>query len=116
MTCSFSHHGVPPLSEVVATTAYRITQEALTNIVRHAAATQVEISLDYENEVLTLAIRDNGRGFDIGHLEGCKGLGIAGMRERASLVNGRLIIQSQPGQGSEVYFQLGGDLLFEGLS
>ncbi|MGD9098841.1 MAG: GAF domain-containing protein [Anaerolineae bacterium] len=89
----------------VETAVYRAAQEALTNIVRHAQATVVEISLEYQDERLDLTISDNGRGFPEAPGQEI-GLGLIGIRERLSAVGGALHIDSQPGTGSTLYIQV----------
>jgi PAS domain S-box-containing protein len=106
ITCVFEYDNVPPLIETVATAAYRITQEAITNVARHAFASRVEVVLKSRNSSLTLAIVDDGRGFDPLDLSDSEGLGVAGMRERASLVGGTLEVYSQPGEGTRVFFKV----------
>ena len=106
ITCVFKHNNVPPLDNLVATAAYRITQEALTNVARHAFATRVSISLQVKKGVLSLTVVDNGRGFNPKDLADSESLGLAGMRERANLVGGRLEMQSQLGEGTQVHFRL----------
>lgn len=91
----------------LATVCFRITQEAVTNSVRHAAARRVEIELRQLEEQLHLTIRDNGVGFDVGYArdrasEGTS-LGLISMQERASLAGGRIEIVSAPGQGTTVH-------------
>lgn len=106
IACTFQHINVPKVNDIVATAAYRVTQEALTNVARHSSATEVDVVLHAEDCLLTLSIVDNGRGFNSLVLAESEALGIAGMRERASLVDGTLEIQSQPGNGTKVYFGL----------
>ena len=106
ITCVFEYDNVPPLSETVATAAYRITQEAITNVARHAFASRVEVVLKAQNSMLTLAVVDDGRGFNLLELSDSEGLGVAGMRERASLVGGTLDVFSQPAQGCRVLFKV----------
>jgi signal transduction histidine kinase len=90
------------------TTCFRVVQEALTNIVRHAQATQVWIELRQVETGLELSIRDNGIGFDVGlvmeHSTGDFdiGLGILGMKERVQLMGGEISIQSIPASGTEI--------------
>lgn len=102
ITCVFEHTGVPASSDTVATAAYRIAQETLTNVARHARAGHVHVSLKASEGCLHLAVRDDGRGFDVHRLQESEGLGLAGMRERAALVGGELEIRSQAGQGTVV--------------
>ena len=86
---------------------YRVGQEALSNIARHAQAKNVAVSLRQENEVISLEIVDDGLGFEAvstpktnGH-----GLGLVGMRERMAMVEGSLAIQTEPGQGTRIVAQ-----------
>jgi signal transduction histidine kinase len=89
----------------VETAVYRATQEALTNIARHAQATSVRISLDYHDGRLRLIIADDGRGFqDTGELG--LGLGLLGMQERLSAVGGRLHIDSRSRVGSTLHIEV----------
>jgi PAS domain S-box-containing protein len=106
ITCIYKHLNVPQVDDMVATAAYRITQEALTNVARHAFATRVKIDLQVKGSLLTLTVSDNGRGFNPQKLEESDCLGLAGMRERASLLGGNLEMQSKPGKGTRVYFRL----------
>ena len=91
-----------PIPELVALSAYRILQESLTNVRRHARAKRVEVSLSFSDEAMTLSVRDDGEGFDMAGLGVQQGCGLEGMRERANLVDGHLEIQSGRGQGTRV--------------
>jgi PAS domain S-box-containing protein len=106
IACLFTHRKGPMIDGIGATAAYRIVQEALTNVTRHAGATQVKVSLKPEKGMLTLAVVDNGRGFNLQEIAASECLGLAGMRERAGLLGGSLEIQSRPGQGTKVCFRL----------
>jgi PAS domain S-box-containing protein len=106
IACVFEHEDFPRLNETVSTAAYRIAQEALTNIVRHANASRVKVSLRTKNGLLTLTVVDDGQGFDAPVLAESEGLGVAGMRERASLLGGTLEVHSQLNQGTQVYFKV----------
>lgn len=81
---------------------YRITQEALNNVLRHANATQVDVNLSTDGSNIELEIRDNGKGFDPASVEDCGGIGLVSMRERAEKLGADLMIQSQPGLGTTV--------------
>jgi two-component system sensor histidine kinase UhpB len=88
------------------TALYRIVQECLTNTARHANARKVRITLKETDDAIQATIIDDGQGFDYGALlknpgEG-RGLGLAGMQERAVLLNGSLQIDSEPGKGTKV--------------
>jgi signal transduction histidine kinase len=78
---------------------YRIAQEALANVARHASARRVKVNLRTANG-LELTVRDDGEGFDTGAES--DGLGLNGMAERARLVGGELTIASRPGSGTEL--------------
>ena len=106
IACIFNNQGVSKVNDMVATAAYRIAQEALTNVVRHSGATHVEVSLQAEQGFLELSVVDNGDGFNIGEFSESERLGLAGMHERAGLAGGTLEIQSQPGEGTRVYCRL----------
>ncbi|NWG22210.1 MAG: GAF domain-containing protein [Chloroflexi bacterium] len=80
---------------------YRVAQEALNNIVKHAAASQVSITLQRENNDVLLHVRDDGRGFDPFHVSPAS-LGLGIMRERAETIGAHLDIRSRPGQGTLV--------------
>jgi signal transduction histidine kinase/DNA-binding response OmpR family regulator len=96
----------PRLPAELETTCYRIAQETLTNIVRHASARQVVVELRQSDGELRLTIRDDGAGFDVraARARAARGasLGLLGMQERALLVGGEVTIESAPGQGAEV--------------
>jgi signal transduction histidine kinase len=84
------------LPSEVETTLYRIVQEALTNVVKHAEATKVSILLIRRDSSATVVIEDDGRGFEPAHVR-ADSFGLDGMRERAELHDGRLAIESSPG-------------------
>jgi signal transduction histidine kinase len=94
------------LAPDIETACFRIVQEALTNITRHAHARQVDISLRRDSSDVLLQVSDDGVGFDTGamHERATNGasLGVLGMQERATLLGGQLDISSQPGKGSTV--------------
>lgn len=85
---------------------FRIIQEALNNIGKHAAATKADVRLEFADSQLTVAIKDNGKGFRlpdaVGDLSSSGKLGLVGMNERVSLLGGTLVIQSKPGEGTTV--------------
>ena len=92
--------------EVVASNAstamFRIFQETLTNVARHAKATRAEVVLEKQRDRLVLLIRDNGRGFDQADPSLSQSLGLLGMRERAAILGGQVNISSAPGKGTTV--------------
>jgi PAS domain S-box-containing protein len=107
IACVFEHKDVPGLNEGISTAAYRIAQEALTNVARHASAGRVDVALKSKNGLLTLSVVDDGKGFNAQDLTPeSEGLGVAGMRERATLVGGALEVHAQPEKGTQVYFKV----------
>jgi len=104
--CIFVHNGRPTVDDAIATAAYRIAQEALTNVARHAQATRSEVRLHMDQDTLVLKVGDNGRGFEPESLPQVHILGLAGMRERAVLVGGSLVVKSAPGQGTRVILRV----------
>jgi signal transduction histidine kinase len=92
------------LAEDVAVNLYRVVQEALANVARHAAARHVTARLVWHNPGLALTIRDDGRGFDVPddlHQFAAQGhFGLVGLAERADLIGGRWTLESAPGQGT----------------
>jgi PAS domain S-box-containing protein len=91
-----------PLDSETATAVFRIFQETLTNVARHANASEVKVRLADEDGDLTLEVHDNGRGIGVEELSSAKSLGILGMRERALLLGGTLSITGGPGKGTTV--------------
>ncbi len=89
-----------------ATVLFRILQEALTNVARHASATRVEVSLDEEQGYVRLRVQDNGRGITQSQVDGSRSFGLLGMRERIHLRSGDFQIQGTPGQGTLVVISL----------
>jgi signal transduction histidine kinase len=87
------------LDQRIATGLFRIFQEALTNIARHANATLVKISLSIIGKELVLCIQDNGRGFEMHEVQAQKALGLFGMKERILMMGGHLEIRSASGEG-----------------
>src|SRR5258706_2519427 len=104
------------LTREQSTAAFRISQEALTNILRHAQATKVHIQLNKENGDLVLTISDNGRGITESEKSGQSTLGLLGMRERAHLVGGKIDIAGSKDKGTLVTLRfpiVGAGLTFE---
>jgi signal transduction histidine kinase len=91
-----------PVDRLVSTTLFRIVQEALTNVVRHAAAGEVTIDLVGHADTIAVTVRDDGRGCDPAVAEGPPALGILGMRERARLVGGTWRMRGAPGEGMTI--------------
>jgi len=87
---------------------YRIVQEAMTNVARHAGATRIDIALHEQDGALALEIRDNGRGMQSGAASQFQSIGLLGMRERAIAAGGDFRIEGVPGKGTIVSVRLHG--------
>lgn len=98
----FTHSGIEErFSPELETAAYRIVQEALTNVARHSGADQVVVNIKADGHTLKVHLEDQGRGFDPARVMADKrSFGLVGMRERASFTNGQLEIQSIPEKGT----------------
>jgi len=95
----FDGERLPP---AVETTLYRVVQEAVTNVVRHAGASRVDVLLESGEGRVLVVVEDDGVGFTPGSSEGDEHLGIVGMRERAESFGGKLTIESAPGAGTTI--------------
>ncbi|MGI6093545.1 MAG: sugar diacid recognition domain protein [Veillonellaceae bacterium] len=105
----FSNLGRERFLPEIEITLYRLVQEALTNIVRHARASEIRITLCKQRAKLFLSICDNGVGFEAANWPANNeniGLGIYGMRERVALLNGRFRLQSEIGKGTEITVEI----------
>jgi signal transduction histidine kinase len=98
--------GGGPLSQGVEGALYRIAQEALTNVAKHAGAASVSVELTNEGGAVVLAIEDDGAGFVPGSPEASGGHGLPGMRERVELLGGTLKLASEPGKGTKLRVEL----------
>lgn len=100
------HGGEERLPEEIETAIYRIVQESLTNVARHAKAHSVSALVERRGDHVIAIVEDDGQGFDPSQSPGEHHLGLAGMRERAELLGGRLTIESEPGKGASVHVQI----------
>ncbi len=101
--------GLELLSNAKRTVLYRIAQEALTNVVRHAKASRVDVHIEKKNDNVVLRIKDDGTSFDLQRVWQVginKRLGLLGMRERAEMVGGTFEIESSPGKGTTIHVQI----------
>ena len=97
--------GVDSLDSDGRTVLYRVAQEALNNVVRHAHADQVKLSINKLPGAIRMEISDNGKSFQVEktmHSKSYKRLGLVGMQERVEMHGGTLSIESRPGQGTTV--------------
>jgi len=94
----------------VETALYRIAQEALTNVAKHAQARSIGVLLERRDASVVMIVEDDGKGFDVSQVMGThvdeKNLGLYGMRERAFLLGGRLTIESAPAMGTSVFVEI----------
>jgi PAS domain S-box-containing protein len=104
--CVFTYSAIPVMDDTLATAAYRIAQEAMTNVARHARANRTKVNLKMDGDDLVLTVSDDGQGFTTQALSESEALGVAGMRERAALVGGTLTVDSNPGRGVQVCFRV----------
>jgi signal transduction histidine kinase len=99
ITCSLNmNRDEFEIEDVLATAIFRVVQESLNNVLRHAAADQMSVEIEDDGQQIHVRIEDNGRGFNT--LAGKKTFGLLGMRERVKMLGGTLEILSQPGQGT----------------
>lgn len=87
------------------TAIFRLVQEAITNAVRHGKASKIEVKVEWLKNQVTLIVKDNGSGFDQSLVKN-QSFGLLGMKERIELVNGEFFINSSPGNGTELMFQI----------
>jgi signal transduction histidine kinase len=99
--CRFEAKGdLSGLGEVVNITVYRLVQECLTNVAKHAAATRVTVGLERSNGEVVVSVSDDGCGMDLQARR--IGLGLVGLRERVEALQGRLDLTSGPGEGLQM--------------
>ncbi len=103
---SAENSGGAEVANQISVTMYRVLQEALNNVSKHAEATEVQVILDISTTSISLLVKDNGQGFDIQDYKfmepGKSGLGLLGMQERVDLLNGYVSIESWSGQGTAI--------------
>ena len=97
-------------NDMLSINIYRLVQEGLNNILKHAEATQVRVHLLIEPSHLVLQIEDNGKGFDVRKRQAAiteeKKLGLRSMQERVDLLNGKMEIDSSPGLGTKLHIKI----------
>lgn len=98
---------LPQLTSAQELLIYRIIQEAMNNVIRHAAASEAIVQLGYDNGILTLTVEDNGKGFDPA-VTPAKGIGLGNMVTRINLLKGHYEISSRPGEGTSIYAEFAG--------
>ncbi|NJK29386.1 MAG: sensor histidine kinase, partial [Acaryochloris sp. SU_5_25] len=104
ITVNLATHLQTPIPKDMAAALYRLIQEALTNVSKHSAATQVIINLHEQAQGLSLQISDNGKGFL--PEKNTTGFGLQGMQERTAALGGSLQLQSQPQAGCHIHIEI----------
>lgn len=98
---------MPPQAE---TALFRVVQEAITNIAKHAEAQSVVLSVEFKDSALGIEVEDDGKGFEMQAVSPeagkAKGLGLLGMRERVTLLGGKFHVESQPGRGTRLTIEV----------
>ena len=94
------------LPQDIETTLYRVVQEALTNVVRHARASHVDVVLERRGDVLLVIVEDDGKGFDFSLVKREGHLGLLGIQERAEMLGGTLTVESKPGSGTTLFVEV----------
>lgn len=107
-----------PLKPVIELAAFRIIQEALTNIKKHSGANNATIRVEFTKEQINLLISDDGKGFDLNRLKAANredtGYGLLSMRERVELLNGKFDIKTTQGKGTKIFVSMSLDINEEG--
>jgi signal transduction histidine kinase len=96
----------PRLPAVVETALYRVVQEAVTNVVRHARATRVDVLVEWRGDRVVVMVEDDGVGFEPARVQRGDHFGLLGIRERAEALGGSLILESAPGSGTTVVVEV----------
>jgi signal transduction histidine kinase len=106
---TFTSRRIKHLNNATRTVLYRVAQESLTNVARHAQASVVEVNIEKLPNAIRMRIKDNGKSFPaqrVMHSKANTRLGLVGMRERLEMVNGTFVIESSPGKGTTVIAQI----------
>ncbi|MDA3791673.1 MAG: ATP-binding protein [Desulfobacula sp.] len=98
------------MDATIETVLYRIAQESLNNIIKHADAKKVTVHLENKGKTIALTIEDDGKGFDVNEINARrareKKIGLLGMEERTALMGGKFLIQSQKGHGTQIFVEI----------
>jgi signal transduction histidine kinase len=108
-SCLTAFAGVEQLDTIKRTVLFRVAQEALTNVARHAKASRADVNIQKLPDCISMKIKDNGRSFSVNralHASSGKRLGLLGMRERLEMVGGNFDVESVPGKGTTVISQI----------
>jgi signal transduction histidine kinase len=102
---SFTLGKIEQLDSAKRTVLYRVAQEALVNVAKHAQASLVKVRIQKLGGIIRMDVKDNGKSFEVQRVLSTKrnkGLGLLGMRERVEMVGGRFAVESAPGQGTTI--------------
>ncbi len=103
LATSITEEGTPqPVDQQKKLILFRIIQEALHNVIKHAGATNLQVQLLYTNDAVEIKIIDNGKGFHVEKVIATDGLGLHNMMSRAALLKGKAYIKSRPGEGAAI--------------
>ncbi|MBN1548178.1 MAG: PAS domain S-box protein, partial [Syntrophaceae bacterium] len=103
----FNHENIPTdMPKDISLSLYRIIQEGLSNISKHACADHISVSLKGIDHDVLLSVQDDGIGFDSAEIKGKPGLGLSSIRERVRLIQGKHSLNSQPGKGTQITVQV----------
>jgi signal transduction histidine kinase len=85
---------------------FRVLQECLQNVLKHSEAKNLDINFTYADNVLSIQIKDDGKGFLVQPAKGSHGLGLMNINNRIQLMNGQIAVESSPGTGTSIYIQI----------
>ena len=94
------------IDQTISITVYRVVQELLNNTMKHAGARTAIVQLSKREEQLTVAVEDDGKGFDASQLNQANGIGWSNIRNRVEFLKGKLDIDTKPGKGTSVLIEL----------
>jgi signal transduction histidine kinase len=94
------------LTEEIESSIYRIVQESLTNVVRHAHARHVDVILEWQSDRIMIIVEDDGVGIDMQKVREAGHLGLIGMQERAEMLGGKLLVDSTPQAGTTLVVEI----------
>jgi signal transduction histidine kinase len=106
VTIQYQHYGTFELvSDEVALTVYRTIQELVNNVIKHAGASTMILSLTCHKRLLAITVEDDGKGFDVKTLKTSKGIGLQNISNNTKYLKGQFSISSEPGMGTSVYIE-----------
>jgi signal transduction histidine kinase len=97
-------------------TLYRVIQELVNNIIKHAGAREAIVQLEHENNLITVTVEDNGRGFNTGSLDAAKGIGWSNIRNRIEYLKGKINLVSEKDRGTSITIEINVSYLQQFLS